>query len=147
MQCLDGPGRPYSLPPLTTPRCANKRGPPAGPPAPTLMAFYHPLPFLVGLAPAAFHSSPGKRRLGEGGSPGLSGGVQTLSASPAPLADVTRWSSCPILVSIVKTSYLSDAPFNHTLLSSPLEDPCFFRFASWAVLTAEIKLTKQQSSF
>lgn len=71
MQCLDGPGRPYSLPPLTTPRCANKRGPPAGPPAPTLMAFYHPLPFLVGLAPAAFHSSPGKRRLGEGGSPGL----------------------------------------------------------------------------
>lgn len=64
---------------------------------------------------------------------------------PSPLADITGWSSHSILVSIVKTSYLSDAPFNHTLLSPLPQGPCFFRFAGWAVLTAELKLTKQPS--
>ena len=35
--------------------------------------------------------------------------------------------------------------FINALLPSPRQDPGFFRFASWAVLTAEIKLTKQRT--
>lgn len=148
-----GLGRPYSHPALTAPRFANEKGPLALAAAPTPPAFYQPLPFLAGqvstIPPSSFlvqdlgggawrgEGSLGLSTSSEGGSVG--GGVPDPKCFPSSLGQHHP----PVQASYFGFYCRLICLMPH--LITPLQDLCFFRFASWAVLTAQIKLTTQRS--